>query len=254
VQRSPWHAYRAAPAQERGQEGRLDRVKLTTPPPQPSQPPQASGISPFWILRTLGKCWGSSALKEMVFAELKNRNNSLAQFESLLEPLLTADFAPARDFAAVRLTTRRLRSTNHRPYAFAAATQLAAHSSGSCWPLIWQHVLNDQQFGVDLFLKLAHEYRHDNLFLSAGPIRTLTMQDASIWSGSMHHAPLPPQDLSRTGSGDSWRCPGPIVPHTVLGHASLTTISLQSQRAEAAPSWLGLANSSTRIAPVPRCR
>jgi hypothetical protein len=32
VQRSPWHAYRAAPSpRERGQEGRLDRVKLTMP-------------------------------------------------------------------------------------------------------------------------------------------------------------------------------------------------------------------------------
>src|SRR6202040_3626546 len=112
------------------------RRSRTPPPPRPSQPPQASGISPFWILRTLGKCWGSSALKEMVFAELKNRNNSPAQFEALLEPLLTAEFAPARDFAASRLTRRCLRVANHRPYAFAAATQLAAHSAGSCWPSI----------------------------------------------------------------------------------------------------------------------
>jgi hypothetical protein len=31
-------------------------------------------------------------LKEVVFAELKNRNNSPAQCEALLEPLLKADF------------------------------------------------------------------------------------------------------------------------------------------------------------------
>ena len=54
----------------------------------------------------------------MAFAELKNRNNSPAQFEALLEPLLTAEFAPARDFAASQLTGRRLRNANHRPYAF----------------------------------------------------------------------------------------------------------------------------------------
>jgi hypothetical protein len=102
----------------------------------------------------------------MVFAELKNRTNSPAQFEALLEPLLQAEFTPARDFAASRLTTRRLRGTNSRPYGFAAATLLAAHSAGSSWPLIWGHVLNDNQFGAGLFLKLAHEYRHDNSFLS----------------------------------------------------------------------------------------
>jgi hypothetical protein len=33
--------------------------------------------------------------------------------------------------------------------------------------LIWKLVLNDSQFGADLFLKLTHEYRHDNAFLSA---------------------------------------------------------------------------------------
>jgi predicted NACHT family NTPase len=155
------------------------------PPPQLSQPPQtsgispSSGISPFWILRTLGECWRSTALKEMVFAELKNRNNSPAQFEALLEPLLTAQFAPARDFAASRLTRRRLRSANHRPYAFAAATQLAAHPAGPDWPLLWQQVSGDSQFGVELFLKIAHEYRHDNSFYSS--LTETQLGDLYIW-------------------------------------------------------------------------
>src|SRR5262249_24424413 len=127
------------------------------PPPQSPQPAPSAVISPFWILRTLRKCWGSKALKEMVFAELKNHTNSPAQFESLLEPLLEAEFAPARYFAASRLTARRLRTPNHRPFGFAAATQLAAHSLALCWPLIWKQVLNDRQFGADLFLKIAHE-------------------------------------------------------------------------------------------------
>ena len=155
------------------------------PPPQPSQPPEtsgispSSGISPFWIIRTLGECWRSIALKEMAFAELKNRNNSPAQFEALLEPLLTAEFAPARDFAASQLTGRRLRNANHRPYAFAAATQLAAHSAGSCWPLLWQQVVGDGQFGPELFLKIAHEYRHDSSFYSS--LTETQLADLYIW-------------------------------------------------------------------------
>lgn len=149
------------------------RRSRAQPPPQPSQPPQtsglspSSGISPFWILRTLAQCWSSTPLKETVFAELKNPNNSPAQFESILEPLLTAQFAPARDFAASRLTARRLRAARHRPYAFAAAARLTAHSPGSSWPSIWQQVVADSQFGVELFLTIAHQYRLDGSFYSS---------------------------------------------------------------------------------------
>ena len=177
------------------------------PPPQPSQP-QASAISPFWILRTLGECWGNTALKEIIFAELKNRNNSAAQFESLLEPLLRADFVPARDFAASRLTARRLRSADHRPYAFAAATQLAAHSASSCWPLIWQHVLNDPQFGVDLFLKLAHEYRHDSSFLST--LGEAQLGDLYTWLEQTFPVR---QDPQRQGGGAFFAGPRDSVAH-----------------------------------------
>ena len=141
---------------------RAERRRSRAQPPPQSRP----GISPFWILRTLNECWASPALKEMVFAELKNRNNSPAQCEVLLEPLLTAEFAPARDFAIGLLTGRRVRSANGRPYAFAAATQLMAHCAAQCWPLIWRHVLNDRPFGSDLFLKFAHEYRHEQMFYS----------------------------------------------------------------------------------------
>jgi hypothetical protein len=144
----------------------------------------------------------------MVFAELKNRNNSPAQFEALLEPLLTAEFAPARDFAASRLTGRRLRSADHRPYAFAAATQLAAHSAGSCWPLIWQHVLNDPQFGVDLFLKLAHEYRHDSSFLST--LAEAQLGDLYTWLEQTFPVR---QDPHRQGGGAFFAGPRDSVAH-----------------------------------------
>jgi hypothetical protein len=82
----------------------------------------------------------------MTFAELRNRNNSPAQCEALLEPLLKADFVPARDFAIGLLTGRNLRSESRRGYAFAAATQLLAHFAAQCWPLIWKHILSDRPF------------------------------------------------------------------------------------------------------------
>jgi hypothetical protein len=178
------------------------------PPPQPPQPAPSAAIRPFWILRTLRKCWGSTVLKEMVFAELKNRTNSPAQFESLLEPLLEAEFAPARDFVANRLTARRLSTPNHLPFAFAAATQLTVHSSAFCWPLIWKQVLNDSQFGVDLFLKLAHEYRHDIGFLSA--LTETQLGDLYTWLEETFPVR---QDPHRAGGGAFFAGPRDSVAH-----------------------------------------
>jgi len=143
-------------------ERRRIRARPAPQPPQPSQPE----ISPFRILRTLDKCWRSTALKEVVFAELKNRNNSPAQCEALLGPLLEACFEPARNFAIGLLTRRNLHSVNKRPYALAAATQLLAHPAARCWPQIWKYVLSDAPFGSDLFLRFAREYRHEQSFAS----------------------------------------------------------------------------------------
>jgi hypothetical protein len=142
----------------------------------PSQSPQ---IGPFWILRTLDACWNSETLKEMVFTELKNRNNSPAQCEALLEPLLKAGFPPARNFAIRLLNGRRLRRANGRSYALVAAAQLLAYSAAQCWPLIWQHVPSDKPFGSDLFLKFAHEHRQDGLFYST--LTEAQIGDLYIW-------------------------------------------------------------------------
>ena len=171
-------------------------------------PPQSPEIRPFWLLRTLAECWSSTPLKETVFAELKNRNNSPAQFEALLEPLLRAEFAPARDFATGRLTGRRLRVANHRPYAFAAATQLAAHSAGSCWPSIWQQVVGNRQFGVELFLKIAHEYRHDSSFYSS--LTETQLGDLYTWLEQTFPAR---EDAHRQSAGAFFAGPRDSVAH-----------------------------------------
>jgi hypothetical protein len=47
-----------------------------------AQPNQTPGATPFTILHTLDQCWHSLALKEVVYAEIKNRNNSPAQCEA----------------------------------------------------------------------------------------------------------------------------------------------------------------------------
>jgi hypothetical protein len=129
--------------------------------------PQPPGMIPFLILRTLDECWSSPILKDVVYTELKNRKNSPSQCEALLEPLLRVGFAPACEFATRLLTTKRRRAVHLRPYAQAAATQLLVHCAAQSWPVVWHHIRTDRPFGSDLFLKVAHEYRHDPTFYSA---------------------------------------------------------------------------------------
>jgi hypothetical protein len=129
-----------------------------------AQPPQVSGGIPFFILRTLHECWGSVALREVVYAELKNRHNSPAQLEALLECLLKASFEPARNLALRLFSPKRLQTAKGRAYAMAAATQLLVHDSVRSWPKIWKHISTDRTFGSDLFLKVGHDYRHEPPF------------------------------------------------------------------------------------------
>jgi hypothetical protein len=144
---------------------RLIRAERRRNRAQPQTPP--AGPIPFFVLRTLDECWSSKALKEVVHAELKNRNNSPAECEALLEPLLTADFEPAHDFAR-HLLTGRHRSTGSRwPFVLVAATQLLAHSPVQSWSAVWERVSADQVFGHELFERLAHNYRHEQAFYSA---------------------------------------------------------------------------------------
>jgi hypothetical protein len=74
--------------------------------------------------------------------------------------------------------------------------------------LIWKQVVNDRQFGVDLFLKLAHEYRHDNAFLS-----TLTeTQLGDLYTWLQETFPVR-QDPHRAGGGAFLAGPRDSVAH-----------------------------------------
>jgi hypothetical protein len=164
------------------------RLARAQPQPQPAQ------ILPFLILRTLDKCWDSSALKEVIYTELNNRNNSPAQCEALLEPLLKASFEPAREFATHLLTMRRVRAARPRPYAQVAATQLLVYCTAQSWPVVWRCICADRTFGHDVFLKIAHEYRHDFTFYAAlaedqiGDLYLWLEQNFPLHADPRHHS------------------------------------------------------------------
>ena len=98
------------------------------------------------------KMLGRFTLKDVVFVELQDPDNSSAQFQALLEPLLEADFAPARDYAIGLLTEAR---PERRDYVLAVALGLAQFCAFHVWTDIWRLVLDREDIGEDLFLRLA---------------------------------------------------------------------------------------------------
>jgi hypothetical protein len=124
--------------------------------------PVLSGAS-FFVLRDLEGCWVSEALKQGIFAELCDGTNSEDQFRTILEALLTAGFAPARDYAVAILAPDRAESG---PRALIAASALAMYCAAAAWPVIWKRVSNDPAFARDVFLKLGSSYRFQDSFFA----------------------------------------------------------------------------------------
>ena len=63
---------------------------------------QIPGTS-FFVLRQLEGCWHSGLLNAGIFEELQDDANSEDQFGVILEALLAARFAPARDYTITLL-------------------------------------------------------------------------------------------------------------------------------------------------------
>jgi hypothetical protein len=129
--------------------------------------PEHSGISPFFILRTLGEVWEAPELCAIVHNELANRNNSPAQFESLLRPLLKAGYKPSRKLATGMLRTPSRATSTRRSYTLAAAEGLLLTNPREAWPAVWRWIEADQAFGSELFQNLRRESVGETPFYSS---------------------------------------------------------------------------------------
>jgi hypothetical protein len=114
----------------------------------------------FFIIRLLEGCWDNEALKEGVFAELKNRNNSTDQFACILDVLLDAEFLPAHA-AALGYVKRGPKE----PRAMPSAISLAVHKPGRGWAEIWKLIESDEALGEKFFLEMGQRYRLRDTFL-----------------------------------------------------------------------------------------
>ena len=132
----------------------------------PKDPDAGQHLTPFFVLLRIAKCWGNSAIRAAVFAELKDPENSPSQFEALLAPLLEAGFDPAREYAIATLADPR---PERRGYVLAAAFGLANFYAIHAWPEVWNLVLRREDIGKDLFLRLADRGRFQAPFYTALP-------------------------------------------------------------------------------------
>jgi hypothetical protein len=142
----------------------------------PKNPDQTQQLMPFLILRRLAKCWGSTAIKNVAFDELRNPENSPAQFQALTEPLLEAGFDLARGYAISILADAR---PERRDYLLAAAFGLANFCATHAWPEIWKLALDREDFGEELFLRLADRGRFQAAFHASLPEPALG--DLYLW-------------------------------------------------------------------------
>ena len=127
----------------------------------PREPDKVQQLVPFFVLQRLEKCWFDPTVKEVVFAELRDSDNSPWQFRALLEPLLKAGFGPARELA---ITTLAEASPERREFVLAAAFGLASFSAMQVWTKIWALVLEREDIGKELFLQLAEHRRFEATF------------------------------------------------------------------------------------------
>ena len=141
----------------------------------PKNPDKAQQLVPFYVLRRIEKCWGNSAIKEIVFAELQSPENSPWQFQALLEPLLEAGFDPAE----LAIATLAETGPERRGFVLAAAFGLASFSAIHVWPKIWTLVLEREDIGKELFLQLAEHRRFQATFYVGLPEPALG--DLYLW-------------------------------------------------------------------------
>jgi hypothetical protein len=155
-----------------------------------SDAPRPAGTS-FFILRELEGCWNSEPLKAGIFEELRDDANSEDQFGTILEALLTAQFAPARDHAMGFLAADHAQAGK---YAMEAAVVLTRHCAAEAWPTIWKLLVGDSAFAYRFFLKIAHDYRfEDSLF---APLNEEQLAELYVYLEQLFPRDSDPQHVS----------------------------------------------------------
>jgi hypothetical protein len=136
---------------------RLERERMrgpgATPTPEPS----------FFILRDLDGCWHSALLRDAICEELRNPDNTPAEYAAFLDALLKAGVESALDHA---LAIFRGSGPPVRAGTVAIAEVLLRRAAVRSWPTLRTAMESDEDFARETLIHVASHHSFDNPFYS----------------------------------------------------------------------------------------
>jgi hypothetical protein len=118
--------------------------------------------SPFSILNDLNGCWRSILLQDAILDELRNPDNTPAEYAAFLDALLQAGVESALDHALALLTNPE---SPKRTRNLAIAEVLLRGAAVRSWPTLWRAMESDDDFAREL-LRAVSRIGFDKAFYS----------------------------------------------------------------------------------------
>jgi hypothetical protein len=132
---------------------RMERERSPAPDQQ-----QNNTLPPFFFLNQLQPSPGNGPLNALLLGELDDARNTPAQYGALLSFLVRAGSRDAIDDGLAKLQPWPCPS-DQRELALTVAATLLEDGGLVGWPVIWPVVQADQDFGRELFLRVAQHHR-----------------------------------------------------------------------------------------------
>jgi hypothetical protein len=117
--------------------------------------------SPFFVLSDLEGCWRSDQLRDAISDELRNPDNTPAEYAAFLDALLEAGVEIALDHALALLAESDLSA---RARDLAIAEVLLRRAPVRSWPVLRAAMESDDGFAREALLRVGSRFSFDNPF------------------------------------------------------------------------------------------
>lgn len=132
------------------------------------------------ITNKIEKCW-DERLKSAFLQKAKDTTLSPKWMGQLLDELLTHESIEAREFAKSLITFPLPSSSEERERTIVAARVLIENAEPNSWSVVWSVIQKDQNFGLEIFEKVAEKVAHRYSWDINLNITEEQMADLYIW-------------------------------------------------------------------------
>jgi hypothetical protein len=136
---------------------RLERERMRAPGATPAAGP------PFFILRDLDGCWQNVLLRDAIHDELRNPDNTPAEYAAFLDALLDVGDEPAFAHALSLLAESR---SPTRARSLAIVDVLLRRAAVRSWPTLRTIMESDDELAREALLHVASHFSFDKPFYS----------------------------------------------------------------------------------------